>query len=509
MLTTRARKLALPAALLGLAVAAPAQAQGPPIFTIAGSGPLAGALNCDRGGFGGDRRPATDALIFCPSDMAVTQGGNLLIVDTGNRRIRRVSRGIITTVAGSGRRGSGGDGGPATRASLDTPSGIALLPDGSFVFTDAGNDRVRRVSRDGIITTVAGTGQRGFGGDGGPATQARLDTPTGIVAAADGGFFFADSENDRVRAVSPSGLISTVAGTGSRGLRGDGGPALAAQLAFPSGLDATEDGSLLIADALNNRVRFVARDGTIRTVAGSGPIGVPERPNFGGDGGPATSARLNAPVDVAGTTDGGFLIADSANNRIRQVSPGGTIRTVAGSGGVDPRRANAAFGGDGGLAVRARLGTPGGVAAEGNGGFLIADTLNNRIRFVPGQRTEALAVALFPALSRGPTFRLGYRTTLNASLTLQVFLGRRLVTTARARAGQRLVLRRVLRPGRYTFKLTARRPTSIATSRATVIITRTRARGASIAGTSSGGAPPGAGYVAGTSSKVVISRNSP
>jgi len=167
----------------------------------------------------------------------------------------------------------------------------------------------------GLIVTVAGTGSFGFSGDGGPATSARLNYPAGVAATADGGFLIADSNNNRVRKVTQSGTIKTVAGTGTAGSSGDGGPATSAQLNLPVGVAATADGGFLIADQSNHRVRKVTQSGTIKTVAGTGTAG------SAGDGGPATSARLNGPYGVAATADGGFLIADSNNHRVRFVLP--------------------------------------------------------------------------------------------------------------------------------------------------------------------------------------------
>jgi hypothetical protein len=184
------------------------------------------------------------------------------------------------------------------------------------------------------ISTLAGDGTFGFSGDGGPATAAQLNGPIGVAVAADGGILIADYLNSRVRRVSPTGTITTIAGSGTYGFSGDGGPATAAQLTWPSGVAATA-GGLLIADPNNERVRRVSPDGTITTIAGTGTHG------FSGDGGPATAAQLALPTGVAATADGGLLIADQNNERVRRVSPDGTITTIAGTG-------TAGFSGDGG-----------------------------------------------------------------------------------------------------------------------------------------------------------------
>jgi hypothetical protein len=249
------------------------------IFTVAGTG---------TPGFSGDGGPATSAQLFRAADVAVTADGGFLIADNLNHRVRRVSpAGTITTVAGVGTAGFSGDGGSATDAQLNQPQGVAVTADGGFLIADSSNQRVRRVSPGGTITTVAGTGALGFSGDGGPATAADIGNPQGVAVTADGSFLIADSDNQRVRHVSPAGTITTVAGTGTEGFSGDGGPATAAELAFPSGVAVTAEGGFLITDFDNHRVRRVSPAGTITTVAGNGTQG------FGGDGGPATAAQLN------------------------------------------------------------------------------------------------------------------------------------------------------------------------------------------------------------------------
>jgi hypothetical protein len=244
--------------------------------------------------------------------------GGLLIADAAAARVRRVSpTGIITTVAGTGTRGISGDGGPATAAQIYDPQGVAAMPDGGFLIAD-GDYVVRRVSPTGTITTVAGTGVPGSAGDGGPATAAQLNVPNAVAVTADGGFLIADTGNRRIRRVSPTGIITTVAGTGVQGSSGDGGAATAAQLNYPAGLATTPDGGFLIADWFGNRVRWVSPTGVITTVAGTGTSSV----FTNGDGGPATAANLTMPYAVATTPTGGFLIAESGNAAIRLVDAG-------------------------------------------------------------------------------------------------------------------------------------------------------------------------------------------
>lgn len=275
----------------------------------------------------------------------------------------------IFTLAGTGIAGFNGDGIAAGTAQLNVPVDVESTPDGGYLITDQINYRIRRVSPAGTITTVAGTGTSGFGGDGGPATSAQISIPNGLVATSDGGFLFADSNNHRVRRVTPAGTISTVAGTGAFGFSGDGTPAVAAQLNFPAGVALTPDGGFLISDNDNHRVRKVSAGGTITTVAGTGVAG------FSGDNGPATAAQINDPGGIAAIGDGSYLIADINNHRVRRVSAGGTITTAAGSG-------SAGYTGDGGPAGAAQLNQPSGVAVLPGGGYLIGDRLNHAVRAV-------------------------------------------------------------------------------------------------------------------------------
>jgi hypothetical protein len=228
--------------------------------------------------------------------------------------------GVITRVAGTvGTAGSAGDDGPATDAQLNDPFGVAVTSDGGFLIGDLVNNVVRKVSADGVITRVAGTtGTSGSAGDGGPATDAQLNGPIGVAVTADGGFLIADQNNAVVRKVSADGVITRVAGTtGTSGSAGDDGPATDAQLDTPTGVAVTADGGFLIADFFNSRVRKVSAGGVITRVAGTGTVG-----SFGDDG-PATTAQLHNSAGVAATPDGGFLIADTLNQVVRKVSAGG------------------------------------------------------------------------------------------------------------------------------------------------------------------------------------------
>jgi hypothetical protein len=361
------------AALVVVAVAGAAQR----IDTVAGSG---------TGGYGGDGGAATAALLTSPSDVAPLPGGGYLVADTSNHRIRRVAAdGTITTVAGAGpavggNGAFGGDGQPATSATvrLNQPRGVSATADGGFLIADTNNNAIRRVSPAGIITTVAGLGgQAGTTGDGGAAVGALLNAPQGVAATADGGYLIADTGNHRVRRVSATGTItaSTSLPSNGAGFNGDGGSATAARLNAPARVAPLAGGGYLIADTNNNRIRRVSAVGLIDTVAGSAT------PGFAGDGGPATAASLNLPEGVAATPDGGILIADSGNDRVREVAPDGTITTRAGTGTLG-------FSGDGGAPTLAQLSHPRAAVPLG-AGLLIADAFNHRIRAV----TEAAAPA--------------------------------------------------------------------------------------------------------------------
>jgi glucose/arabinose dehydrogenase len=258
-------------------------------------------------GFSGDGGPATAANLQAPLGVAALPDGGFLIADAAAARVRRVSAtGIITTVAGNGTRGFSGDGGSATAAQIFDPNGLAVMPDGGFLIAD-GDYVVRRVFPDGTITTVAG-GTPGFSGDGGPATAAQLDNPYSVAVTPDGGFLITDTGNRRVRRVSPTGIITTVAGTGVQGSSGDGGAATAAQLNYPTGLATTPDGGFLIADWFGNRVRWVSPTGVITTVAGTGTPSL----FINGDGGPATAANISMPFGVAVTPSSGFVFTDGS-----------------------------------------------------------------------------------------------------------------------------------------------------------------------------------------------------
>ena len=331
------------------------------ITTIAGNGIAGGS---------GEGVPALEATLNAPASLAIDIAGNVYVADAFNHRIRRVAPdGVITTVAGTGEAGSDGDGGQARDARLRRPLGVAVDAAGALYVADTYNHRIRKVTAAGVITTVAGMGEAGFAGDGGSGAAAMLAYPTGVAVAADGALYIADTGNHRVRKLAADGTITTVAGTGAAGFNGDGGPAALARLNSPRDVAVTDDGALYIVDRENRRIRLVDADGLIRTVAGTGSSG------FNGDRGDATQATLRAPYGVALDSRGNLYIADTFNHRIRKVTPAGGITTVAGS-------ERFGFSGDGWPAGQAALHYPLGVAVDIAGNLYVADTFNHRVRKV-------------------------------------------------------------------------------------------------------------------------------
>jgi sugar lactone lactonase YvrE len=327
-----------------------------------------GALTTVAGGaagFSGDGGPATAARLALPIQVAADGIGNIFIADRGNYRVRRVTaNGIIDTVAGTS-----DDGRPASQAQLNFPNVIAVDGSGNLFIADTDSQRIRMISRDGIISTIAGNGSWGFSGDGGAAISAQLNYPASIAVDAAGNLFITDTNNHRIRKISPNGIITTVVGNGRQGSGGDGGPASRAAMNYPRGIAVDGTGNLYIADTDNQRIRKVDSSGIITTLAGNGTSG------FSGDGGPATDAQLAFPVGLTIDGAGNLFIADSVNNRIRKVTPDGIVTTAAGSGMYG-------FRGDGGPALSASLAYPNGVAVDAAGNLFIADTSNQRVRKV-------------------------------------------------------------------------------------------------------------------------------
>ncbi len=375
----------------------------------------------------GDGKKARDVVLTLVDGVEVDNQGNVYISHRSKNRIRKVSKdGIITTIAGDGKVGFQGDGGLAIRASLNFPAGLCLDNKGNLFIADRNNHRVRKIDPDGIISTVAGTGEPDWGGDDGPATEAKLNFPSDVACGKDGTLFISDRSNNRIRKVDPKGIITTIAGLGPADFGGDFGPAEDALLKYPFGIELDVKGNLYIADRGNNRIRKINTQGIITTVAGDGTH------FFSGDYGPATRASLAYPTDVASDKKGNIYIADRNNNRIRKVDTLGIITTVMGlgryeyngdneiasettlhlpfalavssgdelilvdrnhfrvrsmnlnNGLITPIAGNgqSLFRGDGGPGSGATLESPSGIVVQPNGTVIFADKMANRLRYI-------------------------------------------------------------------------------------------------------------------------------
>lgn len=330
--------------------------------------------------FSGDNGPAAAAGLNGPQGLAFDSQGDLFIADTGNQRIREITKnGNIITVAGSGTAGFSGDDGPATNASLDYPAGIAVNSAGYIFFADDLNQRIRMISPQGVISTVAGDGAAGYTGDGFSATSAALNFPEGVAVDGAGNLYIADNYNCRIRKVSVNGIITTVVGNGSPGYNGDGILASSAAIDGPTRVGFDNNGNLLVVDSGNQRIRRVDKNtGIISTVAGTGTKG------YSGDGGPAPAGDLNIPHSIFPDSDGNLLFADWGNSAVRAIGSGGILSTVIGLAPEtdwDPLFAPI---GDGGPATSVELYNPDGVATDGNGNLYVADVLHLRVRRVDG-----------------------------------------------------------------------------------------------------------------------------
>jgi len=324
------------------------------------------------GGFNGDGGLATQANVGFPVGMAEDVAGNFYFATSG--RVRKVDKnGIITTVAGTGVAGSSGDNGPAIQAQLNAPDGVAVDGAGNIYISEQEGYRVRKVDLNGIITTIVGTGTPGYSGDGGPATQAQIGRPAGLTLDAAGNLYIAVwyYSSNTIRKVDANGIITTFAGTGSGGYNGDGGLAIQAKLYFPLDVTVDASGNLYIADSHNMRIRKVDPSGIITTFAGSGSTG------FNGDGGLATQATLWYPSSVTVDSGGNLYILDNYNERIRKVDSSGIITTIAGTGVQS-------YGGDKGPAIEANFHWTytfwGGIGTDPKGYLYICDMVNHRVR---------------------------------------------------------------------------------------------------------------------------------
>jgi len=354
-------KYKLPLFMLSLLVfSVIARAQVQDINTFAGTGDAA---------FGGDGANASGADLWGPVDVAIDGAGNVYISDHFNYRVRKVnSTGLITTIAGNGIGGYLGDGSIGSSAEI-TPRGLAVDKNNNLYISDAVSNVVRKVNTLGLISTVVGGNGRGYSGDGGQASAAKLNNPSGITFDKNGNLYIADYGNGVVRKVNTSGIISTVAGKDSVGYSGDGGAATAAKLDSPYAVTVDRYGNLFIADYGNDVIRMVDTENTISTYAGTQGVYT-----YAGDAGAATAATLDGPRGVAVDTFGNLYISDANNNVIRKVTAStGIITTVAGNGDYG-------YGGDLGFATGANLFNPYGLAVDVYGSIYIADANNERVR---------------------------------------------------------------------------------------------------------------------------------
>lgn len=286
---------------------------------ISAAGVITTIAGTDSAGYNGEGLAATDAKLNDPVGVAIDAVGVVYIADKGNNRLRMITPATsrLITVAGNGMPGYSGDGGAATAAQLSQPRAVVIDAAGDMYIADQGNNRIRKVvAGTGIITTMVGTGVAGYSGDGGPATAAQLNGPYGLAIDAANNLYICDVDNQRIRKVTPAGIITTVAGNGTAGYSGDWGPATNAQLNEPIGVAIDAEGGILIADGWNNRMRKVAPTGIIHTIAGTGTAG------YSGDGGAAISAELNNPYGVCVLPNGNVVVSDYSNNRLRMLYPG-------------------------------------------------------------------------------------------------------------------------------------------------------------------------------------------
>jgi len=376
------------------------------IWTIAGDG-----VSCSLAGACGDDGGSTHALLNGPSGVAVDAAGNVYIADYNDQEVRKVTPdGIITRVAGSGIACTTlpcGDEGPAIDAQLRTPNGVAVDTAGNVYIADLGDNEVRKVSPDGLIHRVAGTGVACASapacGDEGPATSAQLKNPAAVLVDPAGDVFISDYGDHEVREVTPDGVIHRTAGTGvacgSAPACGDGGPATNAQLFSPIGLARSGAGILYIADSGDNEVRRISSNGTISRFAGSG-AGCASPPSCG-DGGAATTAQITKPEGIAFGAGSDLYITAYGDNEVRKLINGGPIMRAAGTGVAC---ATPPACGDGGAATDARLDGPSGLAANAGGDLFFTDTSNHEVRWLAGPQAGPIGAtgASSPAGAPGP-----------------------------------------------------------------------------------------------------------
>lgn len=374
------------------------------ISTVAGNGTIVAAT--------GDGGQATSAAIGIPAGVTTDRSGNLYIAGVLTGRVRKVNlaTGVITTLAGGGTPGAIGDGGPATSATLVFPSsahvGLAADNDGNVYITDYGNNRVRKVNSAGVISTVAGAGalgNSGFSGDGGPATAALLNSPSGVALDAQGNLYIADTGNGRIRKVDTAGIITTVAGRGNGITLGDGGPALNAQFFNPSDVAVDAQGNIYVADVGNGKVRKINPAGTISSVL-TGGFGFCSLSPV-----PAASADVGRATGLAVDGSGNLFIANQSGNCVHQMETNGTVSTVAGGG--------LTLNGENVPATSVALGNVWAVAVDATGTVYLTDSTNGRVKKVTPRSTPPSALPVISSVVSGANFLAGI--TPNSWVTIR------------------------------------------------------------------------------------------
>ena len=329
-------------------------------------------------GYSGNGAAATAASLNDPFGVAADAAGNVYVADVVNHCIRKITpSGIITTIAGTGIQGFSGDGGPGTAAQLHGPCGVAVDASGNVYVADDFNNRIRKITPSGVISTFAGTGTPDYTGDGGQATAAAINNPNAVAVDASGNIYISDYVRCVIRKVNTAGIISTVAGNGTVGYSGDGGPATAAQMNQAWGIAIDRSGAIYFSDQYNYRIRKINTAGIMTTIGGNGTSGAI------GENVPATTAEFFQPYGVAVDDAGNVYVCDNGNERVRKIDTTGIITTFAGNGIVG-------YSGDGGLPTAAELYAPSGVAINSSGNFYIADDGNNCIRKIAGTVTTSV-----------------------------------------------------------------------------------------------------------------------
>ena len=373
------------------------------ITTIAGNG---------SAGFSGDGLSALTAEINGPGGIAVDKNGNIYIADLLNNRIRKVTTsGIITTIAGDGSTGIGGDGGPATIAQLDYPTGVAVDKYGNIYVAELNDHRVRKIDTSGIISTYAGNGTGGYSGDGGMATNAQLALPIAIIVDSSGNLYIAQDAYSVIRKVDILGIITTIAGVGVSAWGSDGIPATASAIDEPNGVAVDDFGNIYISDNKTYRIRKVNNAGIISTVAGNGSSG------FSGDNSPATAAQIYGSAGIAVDQIGNMYFCDGGNESIRKVNTSGVISTVAGGGTMGL--------GDGGPAKNCELYSPISIAIDKFGNLYIGDYDHERIRFITSTvfiniiNDIICDLEIFPNPSNG-VFQINLHAPMDESINITI-----------------------------------------------------------------------------------------